>query len=136
VNIYLRGMVPLVGFKSTSVSYKRTERLAGRTHYSLSKMLGLALDGITSLSTKPLRLVTALGFLVTLFSFACIIWAIVMHLMDSTIAGWTSIVAIVCFLGGIQLLAIGIIGEYVGRIYLETKQRPRYIVSETTESDR
>ncbi len=136
VNIYLRGMVPLVGFKSTCVYYKRTERLAGKTHYSLSKMMGLALDGITSLSTKPLRIVTVLGFLVTLFSFACIIWAIVMHAMDSTIAGWTSLVAIVCFLGGIQLLAIGIIGEYVGRIYLETKGRPRYIIKETTESDR
>ncbi|MBP3372795.1 MAG: glycosyltransferase family 2 protein [Clostridia bacterium] len=136
VNIYLRGMVPLVGFKSTCVYYKRTERLAGKTHYSLSKMMGLALDGITSLSTKPLRIVTVLGFLVTLFSFACIIWAIVMHAMDSTIAGWTSLVALVCFLGGIQLLAIGIIGEYVGRIYLETKGRPRYIIKETTESDR
>jgi len=136
VNIYLRGMVPLVGFKSTCVYYKRTERLAGKTHYSLSKMMGLALDGITSLSTKPLRIVTVLGFLVTLFSFACIIWAIVMHAMDSTIAGWTSLVAIVCFLGGIQLLAIGIIGEYVGRIYLETKGRPRYIIKETTGSDR
>ena len=133
VNIYLRGMVPLVGFKSTCVYYKRTERLAGKTHYSLSKMMGLALDGITSLSTKPLRIVTVLGFLVTLFSFACIIWAIVMHAMDSTIAGWTSLVALVCFLGGIQLLAIGIIGEYVGRIYLETKGRPRYIIRETTQ---
>lgn len=133
VNIYLRGMVPLVGFKSTCVYYKRTERLAGKTHYSLSKMMGLALDGITSLSTKPLRIVTVLGFLVTLFSFACIIWAIVMHAMDSTIAGWTSLIAIVCFLGGIQLLAIGIIGEYVGRIYLETKGRPRYIIRETTQ---
>ncbi|MBQ8550977.1 MAG: glycosyltransferase family 2 protein [Clostridia bacterium] len=133
VNIFLRGMVPLVGFKSTSVYYNRTPRLAGKSHYPLKKMLSLAIDGITSLSTKPIRLVTGLGFFVTLVSFAGIIWSIVQYFLDQSVAGWSSTVAIVCFLGGIQLLSLGIIGEYVGKIYLETKNRPRYIISEETE---
>jgi glycosyltransferase involved in cell wall biosynthesis len=133
VNIFLRGMVPLVGFKSTSVYYTRTPRLAGKSHYPFKKMLSLAIDGITSLSTKPIRLVTGLGFFVTLVSFAGIIWSIVQYFLDYSVAGWSSTIAIVCFLGGIQLLSIGIIGEYVGKIYLETKNRPRYIISEETE---
>lgn len=133
VNIFLRGMVPLVGFKSTSVFYDRTPRLAGKSHYPFRKMLALALDGITSLSTKPIRLVTALGFLVTLASFAGIVWSIVAYLLNDAVSGWASTVSIVCFLGGIQLLSIGIIGEYVGKIYLESKARPRYLISEETE---
>lgn len=132
VNLYLRGMVPLVGFRSTSVYYVRHERLAGRSHYSLRRMLGLAADGITSLSIKPLRVVMAFGMIVSLLSFIGVIWAIVMSLLGRTVAGWASTVSIVCFMGGIQLLALGIIGEYVGRIYLESKHRPRYIVAERT----
>ena len=135
VNLFLRGMVPLVGFKSTSVAYERHERLAGKSHYPLKKMLALALDGITSLSTRPLRLVTIFGFFVTLASFAGIIWAVVCHAMRAAVAGWASVVAIVCFLGGIQLLSLGVVGEYIGKIYLETKARPRYIISESTDEE-
>ncbi len=133
VNIFLRGMVPLVGFKSTSVFYDRTPRLAGKSHYPFRKMLALALDGITSLSTKPIRIVTALGFLVTLASFGGIVWSVIAYLLNDAVSGWASTVSIVCFLGGIQLLSIGIIGEYVGKIYLESKARPRYLISEETE---
>ena len=136
VNLFLRGMVPLVGFKSTSVAYERHERLAGKSHYPLKKMLALALDGITSLSTRPLRLVTTFGFFVTLASFAGIIWAVVCHAMRAAVAGWASVVAIVCFLGGIQLLSLGVVGEYIGKIYLETKARPRYIICESTDEER
>lgn len=136
VNIFLRGMVPLVGFKSTSVYYDRTPRLAGESHYPLKKMLALAFDGITSLSTKPIKLVTGLGFFVTLISFVGIVWSIVQYFLDSAIVGWASTVSIVCFLGGIQLLSIGIIGSYIGKIYLETKGRPRFIISESTEEEK
>ena len=101
----------------------------------IRKMLALALDGITSLSTRPLRLVTTFGFFVTLASFAGIIWAIVCHAMRAAVAGWASVVAIVCFLGGIQLLSLGVVGEYIGKIYLETKARPRYIISESTDEE-
>ncbi len=135
VNLFLRGMVPLVGFKSTSVAYERHERLAGKSHYPLKKMLALALDGITSLSTRPLRLVTIFGFFVTLASFAGIVWAVVCHAMRAAVAGWASVVAIICFLGGIQLLSLGVVGEYIGKIYLETKARPRYIISESTDEE-
>lgn len=132
VNLFLRGMVPLVGFKSTSVYYERHERLAGESHYPLSKMLALALNGITSLSVKPIRLITGLGFIVSLISFIGVIWAVIVSLLGHSVAGWASMVSIVCFIGGIQLLGIGIVGEYVGRIYLEAKRRPRFIVSERT----
>lgn len=126
-------MVPLVGFKSTSVFYDRTPRLAGKSHYPFRKMLSLAFDGITSLSTKPIKLVTLIGFLVTLASFGGIVWSLVAYFTGSVVSGWASTVAIICFLGGIQLLSIGIIGSYIGKIYLETKGRPRYIISEETE---
>lgn len=132
VNLFLRGMVPLVGFKSTSVFYERHERLAGESHYPLSKMLSLAFDGITSLSIKPIRLITALGIVVALFSFIGVIWSIVTHFLGQTVSGWASMTCIICFVSGVQLISLGVIGEYVGRIYLETKQRPRYIISERT----
>ena len=132
VNIFLRGMVPLVGFKSTSVYYERTQRLAGESHYPLKKMLMLAFDGITSLSVKPIRLITSLGLLVALLSFLGIIWAVVGSFTGATVSGWASTTCILCFLGGIQLLSLGVIGEYVGKIYMETKARPRYIISERT----
>lgn len=132
VNLFLRGMVPLVGFKSTSVYYEREERIAGKSHYPLRKMIGLALSGVTSLSIKPIRLIASLGFLVSFLSLIGVIWAIVMNLAGNTVSGWASLISIVCLLGGIQLTAIGIIGEYIGRIYLETKRRPRFIVEECT----
>ena len=132
VNIFLRGMVPLVGFKSTSVYYERAERIAGESHYPLKKMLALAFDGITSLSVKPIRLITGFGALISVISFVGVIWAVVEAILGSTVAGWASTTSIVCFMGGIQLLCLGVIGEYIGKIYLETKQRPRFIISETT----
>lgn len=134
VNLYLRGLVPLAGFPSSSVSYERHERLAGKSHYPLGKMLSLAADGVTSLSTKPLELITALGIFISLLSFAGVIWAVVMQLTGHTVAGWASMVAILCFMGGIQLICLGVIGVYVGKIYMESKHRPRYIISERTEN--
>lgn len=132
VNIFLRGMFPLVGFKSTSVYYERHERMAGKSHYPLKKMLALAFDGITSLSTKPISIICGVGVAVSLIGFIGILWAIALAVTGKTVAGWASIVCIVCFLGGIQLLSLGIIGEYVGKTYLEAKHRPRYIISERT----
>ena len=132
VNLFLRGLVPLVGFKSSSVYYTRSERLAGESHYPLSKMLALAIDGITSLSVKPLRLITSLGVAVALLSFLGVIWAVITALRGHSVAGWASTTSIVCFISGVQLISLGILGEYVGKIYLEVKQRPRYIISERT----
>ena len=132
VNLFLRGMIPLVGFKSTSVYYERHERLAGESHYPLRKMLGLALDGITSLSVKPIRMIAASGLLVALISLIGVIWAVAGALLGNTVPGWASIICVVCFIGGIQMLCLGVIGEYIGKIYLETKRRPRYIISERT----
>ena len=132
VNLFLRGMIPLVGFKSTSVYYKREERIAGESHYPLKKMLALAFDGITSLSVKPIRMITMFGVLIAFLSFIGIIWAVIGDLLGNTVSGWASTVCIICFMGGIQLLCLGVIGEYIGKIYLETKHRPRYIISERT----
>lgn len=132
VNLFLRGMVPLVGFKSTSVEYKRAERIAGKSKYPLRKMLALAGDGITSLSIKPLRLIMSFGMIVALLSFVGVIWAIVAALAGRAVAGWASMTCIICFVSGVQLICMGIIGEYIGKIYMETKQRPRYIISERT----
>lgn len=133
VNLYLRGMVTLVGFKSTSVYYSRSERKAGESHYPLSKMLKLALNGITSLSVKPIHLISALGLVVMALSLVGIIWSVISYFLSSTVAGWASLVAIICFFGGAQILCIGVIGEYIGKIYMETKARPRYIVADKTE---
>ena len=133
VNLFLRGLIPLVGFKSTSVTYARAERIAGESHYPLKKMLALAIDGITSLSVKPLRLITGFGLLVAAISFIGVLWALISAIIGKTVAGWASMTCIVCFVSGVQLLSLGIIGEYIGKIYLETKQRPRYIISERTE---
>lgn len=135
VNIFLRGMVPLVGFNSTSVYYERHERIAGESHYPLKKMLALAFDGITSLSVKPIRLITGFGAGISILGFIAMIWAITMEIIGNTVTGWASMVCIVCFLGGIQLLSLGIIGEYIGKIYMETKARSRYIISERTEEE-
>ena len=132
VNLFLRGMVPLVGFRSTSVYYERHERMAGESHYPLSKMLALAVNGITSLSVKPIRLITWTGLAVALASLAAIVWVLVAHAAGATVAGWASTTAAVCFMGGVQMLSLGVIGEYVGKIYLESKHRPRYVISERT----
>lgn len=132
VNIYLRGMIPLVGFKSTSVYYKREERYAGKSHYPLSKMLSLAFDGITSLSIKPIRMIMGLGMFIAVLSFIGVVWSFVVRLAGNAVSGWASMTSIICFLGGIQLICLGVLGEYIGKIYMETKERPRYIISETT----
>ncbi len=132
VNLFLRGMIPLVGFPSASVSYERQERMAGSSHYPLRKMLQLAFDGITSLSVKPINMIAGLGGIISLIGFLGVLWAIIQAVRGATVAGWASIICIVCFLGGIQLLSIGVIGEYIGKIYLESKHRPRYIISERT----
>lgn len=132
VNLFLRGMIPLVGFKSTNVYYERHERIAGESHYPLSKMLSLAFDGITSLSVKPLRMITGFGLIVAMISFIGVIWAIVTALLGKAVSGWASMTCIICFVSGVQLICMGIIGEYIGKIYMETKHRPRYIISERT----
>ena len=135
VNLFLRGMVPLVGYRSSSVYYERHERIAGKSHYPLKKMLSFAFDGITSLSVKPIRLITGLGFFISLAGFVAVLWAILEAAAGNVVAGWASTVCIVCFLGGIQLLCLGVIGEYVGKIYSEVKRRPRFLISETTTGD-
>lgn len=132
VNLFLRGMFPLVGFKSSVVYYERHERLAGESHYPLKKMLALAFDGITSLSIKPIRLITGFGCFVSVLAFIGVIWSVITHFMGKTVDGWSSIICIICFLSGIQLMSLGVIGEYIGKTYMEVKHRPRYIISETT----
>ena len=136
VNIFLRGMFPLVGFKSTCVYYERHERIAGESHYPLKKMLALAFDGITSLSIKPIRIITGLGVCISLIAFALILYALVSYFTGNVVSGWASSLIVTCFLGGIQLISLGVIGEYVGKIYMETKARPRFIISERTEEDK
>ena len=133
VNIFLRGMFPLVGFKSTCVYYERHERIAGESHYPLKKMLALAFDGITSLSIKPIRIITGLGVVISLAAFALIVYALVSYFTGNVVSGWASSLIVTCFLGGIQLISLGVIGEYIGKIYMETKARPRFIISERTE---
>jgi len=133
VNLFLRGTVPLVGYKSTSIYYERNARLAGETHYPFSKMLNLALNGITSLSVKPLRYITSIGLIMAFISFLFIVWAVAARVAGHTVAGWTSLVGIMAMIGGIQLFCLGIIGEYIGKIYSEVKQRPKYIIEETTD---
>ena len=133
VNIFLRGMIPLVGFASTSVYYERHERLAGKSHYPLSKMIALAVEGITSLSIEPIHLVAKTGIAIALIGVIGILWALFRHFSGHTIAGWSSLTCIIIFLGGINMISLGIIGEYVGKTYMEAKHRPRYIISERTQ---
>ena len=133
VNLFLRGLFPLVGYKSDTVYYKRTKRMAGKSHYPLRKMLHLAFDGITSLSVKPISIITGIGLFVSLLGFIGVIWAVYVALFtNEAVRGWASTVCIVCLLSGIQLFSLGVIGEYIGKIYLETKRRPRYIINERT----
>lgn len=130
VNLFLRGIVPLIGFKSANVYYERSERFAGESKYPLKKMLAFAVNGITSFSTKPLKLITAIGFIMSLISAAAIVWAFVVKILGHSELGWSSTMCSIWLIGGIQILALGIIGEYIGKIYAEVKQRPRYIVAD------
>lgn len=132
VNLYLRGLFPLVGFPSSCVYYERQERMAGKSHYPLGKMLALAFDGTTSLTIKPIRMITVMGFIVAALSLIGVLWSVICFFMGRTVSGWASMTSIICFLGGMQLCGIGVIGEYVGKTYLEVKHRPRYIISERT----
>lgn len=133
VNLFLRGMLPLVGFNSTSVYYKRKERVAGKSKYPLNKMLNLALDGITSLSVKPIRFVTFLGLLMAFISFFVIIWIFIRFFSGQTVSGWASNATLLSLFCGVQLICLGVIGEYIGKIYLEVKHRPKYIISDRTK---
>ena len=128
VNLFLRGIVPMIGFKTDVVTYERHERLAGESKYPLKKMLALAVDGITSLSIKPIRFIVFLGFMIFMCSILMLIYSLVQHFFGNTSIGWTSLIVSIWAIGGLQLLAIGVIGEYIGKIYLETKERPRYII--------
>ena len=135
VNLFLRGMFPLVGFKSTSVYYERHPRIAGESKYPLRKMLALAFEGITSLSVKPLHIITGLGGCIAALSFIGVLWSLIVALCGNSVPGWASMTCIICFIGGVQLTCLGVIGEYIGKIYLEVKQRPRYIISQRTQED-
>ena len=129
-NLFLRGLVPMVGFKSTSVFYERKERFAGESKYPLRKMLSFAMDGILSFSIKPIKMITNLGFLVFMVSIGMLIFFLYSYSTGKAVEGWTTIVISTWAIGGLQLLAIGVIGEYIGKIYLETKRRPKYIIEE------
>ena len=132
-NIFLRGMIPLIGFKYDIVTYERSERLAGESKYPLKKMLALAWEGITSLSIQPIRFITALGAIVFAVSFIMILYSLISYFIGVAVSGWASTLCSIWAIGGLQLLAMGIIGEYIGKIYLETKSRPRFIVEEYLE---
>lgn len=135
VNLFLRGIVPLVGFKSTQVTYERGERFAGESKYPLKKMIAFAVEGITSMSVKPIRMISSLGFFVFLVSIGVLIYSIVQKFLGNTVPGWAFLAVSIWALGGIQLLSIGVIGEYIGKIYLETKHRPKFIVAEYLKDD-
>lgn len=132
VNLFLRGLVPLIGFRSATVYYDRNKRAAGKPKYTFAKMLGLAFEGVTSLSVRPIEIIIRLGSVVLLAGLAVLIYSLVQHFIGNTEAGWTSIMASVWALGGLQLLAIGVIGKYIGKIYLEVKDRPRFIIEKDT----
>lgn len=128
VNLFLRGIVPQVGYKTDIAYYERSERVAGESKYPLKKMLAFAIDGITSFSIKPLRMITSIGFIILILSFVVLIYSVIMKLIGNTVSGWTFIVCSIWLIGGIQTLCLGVIGEYIGKIYKETKARPRYII--------
>lgn len=128
VNLFLRGIVPQIGYPSATVTYERHERFAGESKYPLKKMLAFATDGITSLSIKPIRLITSCGVLIFAVSLLMLLYSVIQHFLGHTVAGWTSMIVSIWAIGGLQLLAIGIVGEYIGKIYLETKERPKYII--------
>lgn len=130
VNLFLRGIVPLIGYDSTIVTYERKERFAGESKYPLKKMLSFAFEGITSFSVKPIRLITSVGFLIFSVSILMTIYFIIIYCLGMTVPGWTTITCSIWLIGGLQLLGIGVVGEYIGKIYLETKKRPQYIIRE------
>lgn len=130
VNLFLRGMIPLIGYKYSVVEYERHERFAGESKYPLKKMISFALDGITSLSIKPIRLVTGLGFTIFFVSFVVAFYSLIAKVIGNTVSGWTSLTISIWMIGGIQLLCLGVIGEYIGKIYNETKERPRFIIQD------
>lgn len=131
-NLFLRGLIPLIGFNQVMIEYECAERLAGHSHYSLKKMLTLASDGITSMSVRPLSMISAIGFVTTFVGIIWVIYVLIMSVVGSVVQGWASTLCAICLFGGVQLLAIGVIGEYIGKIYLEVKRRPRYHISERT----
>jgi polyisoprenyl-phosphate glycosyltransferase len=133
VNLFLRGMFPLIGYKSDVVYYERNERFAGESKYPLKKMLNFAWDGITSFSVKPLRFICILGFLILFVSIGIMLYSLIMKLNGNTVAGWTFLSISIWFIGGLQMICIGVIGEYIGKMYSETKARPRFIISENLE---
>lgn len=133
VNLFLRGIVPLIGYPSDNVYYERHERFAGESKYPLKKMLSFAFDGITSFSVKPIRFILTLGMLIFLISMGILIYSIVRHFMGETVLGWSSLMVSIWALGGLQLLAIGIVGEYIGKMYLETKERPRFAIQDVLD---
>lgn len=135
VNLFLRGMFPLVGFKSDVVYYERNERFAGESKYPLKKMLNFAWDGITSFSIKPLRFICMIGFLILLVSMIIMIYSIIRKVTGNTVAGWTFLSISIWFIGGLQMISLGVIGEYIGKMYSETKSRPRFIISENLEEE-
>ncbi|MBE5822822.1 MAG: glycosyltransferase family 2 protein [Butyrivibrio sp.] len=135
VNLFLRGIVPMVGYKSDVVYYERAERFAGESKYPLKKMLSFAVEGITSLSTKPIKLITGLGVLIFLVSIAVFIYSLVRYFNHETVPGWTTTVLSVWFIGGLMMISLGVIGEYIGKIYLETKNRPRFIIESYLSDD-
>lgn len=135
VNLFLRGIVPMIGYTTDVVYYERGERFAGESKYPLGKMLSFAVEGITSLSTKPIRLITGLGFFIFLISIIILIYSLVRHFMGETIVGWTTLMVSVWGIGGLILLSLGVVGEYIGKIYLETKARPRFIVEDFLHED-
>ncbi|MBR6690408.1 MAG: glycosyltransferase family 2 protein [Bacilli bacterium] len=128
VNLFLRGIVPQIGYKTDIAYYERNERVAGDSKYPLKKMLAFAIDGITSFSIKPLRIITSIGFIILLLSFVVLVYSVIMKLIGNTVSGWSFIVCSIWLIGGIQTLCLGVIGEYIGKIYKETKARPRYII--------
>ncbi|MDD6491832.1 MAG: glycosyltransferase family 2 protein, partial [Firmicutes bacterium] len=130
VNLFLRGIVPMIGYSTDVVYYERGERFAGESKYPLGKMLSFAVEGVTSLSTKPIRMITGLGFLIFIVSIGMLIYSLVRHFMGATIVGWTTLMVSVWGIGGLILLSLGVVGEYIGKIYLETKARPRFIIEQ------
>ena len=135
VNLFLRGVVPLIGYPSAQVYYERHERFAGQSKYPLKKMLAFAVDGITSFSIKPIRLITALGFLIFLVSLVVLLYTLCTKLFGYTVDGWATILGSIWMIGGIQLLCLGVIGEYIGKIYRETKARPRFLLECVLDED-
>ncbi len=135
VNLFLRGIVPMIGYRTGTVTYERGERFAGESKYPLKKMLSFAMEGITSLSTKPLRWITGLGFLVFLAAIVMLIYSVVRWAVGATVSGWASVMCSVWAIGGLILLSLGVIGEYIGKIYLETKARPRFLIREVVDDE-